>query len=253
MIDFSQIKLTDKEKTEMRGNILRSVRNAEVPRPILQRANIFGLLILNFKPMMVGLLIALMVSVGTSFAAEGSLPGDLLYSVKTDVNERISEVLAFSTEAKAEVEADISERRLEEAAKLASENRFSDDARAAIETNFERHANKVEERVKELEGKGNGKAAADISAKFQVSLDAHTRILEKLDGRVIGEFLPKIKAKRKAAASLKAEIESKNEQSGAAGMASTTLKTDTKSENENNDGAGVDNGTDLRVKLRLGL
>ena len=218
MEDFKKIKeftdgvrLSGQEKAQLRANILRTVRTQTEPRHILQWSSIFSNFNQQLKPMTFAVYAALFLSLSiggaASFAAESALPGDVLYSVKTSVNEKLKEVLAFSTESKGEVEASISEERLEEAAELAAQNRFDGEARANLEANFERHAEKVQIRIEELQNKGKGKAAADLSARFENSIEAHSRTLEKLDGEQMGKFLPKIGASMKATAKLPARIE----------------------------------------------
>src|SRR3990167_7091842 len=51
---------------------------------------------------------------GISYAAEGTLPGDLLYPVKITVNESVRGALAFSAASKAEWHATAAERRMVE-------------------------------------------------------------------------------------------------------------------------------------------
>ncbi len=260
------VRMSAEEKSEMRGNILRAVRDKAPARPILEGGySIFSRFNINLKPAAAGVYAAILLSIGlgsaASYAAQGALPGDALYAVKIGVNERIQEVLAFSIESKAEVEADISEARLFEAAKLVEENRFTDENRTSIEDNFLRHAGKVQVRIEELKKKGRSRVAADLSARFETSLEAHAQILEKLDGEEMDKFLPKLKAKKKAAASLRMEIEA----------ATTTLEkrdeNDKKEDDEDDkedekgekmqiesEGKGsVDNGLLENIKSNLGL
>lgn len=48
---------------------------------------------------------------GTSYAAQGALPGDVLYAIKIHVNELVETKLATTQVAKAEVQAVLAERR----------------------------------------------------------------------------------------------------------------------------------------------
>lgn len=200
MDDFNKIKdwaecmsLSAGEKAQIRGNILHAVRNEKKPRLILH--------------MSYALYLALFLSLGlgsaASFGAQGALPGDPLYVVKTAVNEKVEEALSFTPEAKAQFEAKVSEVRLDEAQKLAEKNRFNGTARANIEANFNIHAENVQNRINELEKKGKSKLAADLSVKFEKSLEAHAKILEKLDGEEMVKFLPGINNKKNAAAALR--------------------------------------------------
>ncbi len=91
----------------------------------------------------------LLASAGVAFAAEGTLPGSLLYGVKVDVVEPIQTALVFTSRAQIVWQQTLALRRLDEAATLASEGRlssaterrlaarFSASARAAAQSNNE--------------------------------------------------------------------------------------------------------------------
>ena len=174
--------------------------------------------------MMVGLLIAIMATFGTGAAAEHALPGDLLYPVKIGVNEEVRSVLAFSEDAKAEWELLRSERRLEEAEQLAASNRFTSETRAKVEANFDRHAEKVNERIEKFENEGKTDAAANLSSNFEVSLKTHEQILSKLDGEEVSKFLPKLRARKNEAATLRADAEAKKNRKGVDNRGGTDIK-----------------------------
>lgn len=181
MIKFEEIikkakgvKLSKPEKAELRANLLVRVGIAE--RPVMQRS------IINFlKPMPIfALFLAVaLLGGGVSFAAEGSLPGDVLYPVKLKVNEEVKAAVSLSAEAKANWEAKRAERRLEEAEKLAASGKLDAETRAKIESNFEKHAARVQERIATLETRSDVRAAADVSSKLETSLRAHGKILRK--------------------------------------------------------------------------
>ena len=83
-------RLRDEEKSRMRHQLrafmaLHPVREVGYFRLLIQKSNITGKILI--KDMTIALIIALVLGGGTSFAAEGSLPGDLLYPVKIGVNE----------------------------------------------------------------------------------------------------------------------------------------------------------------------
>ncbi len=88
-----------------------------------------------------------LASTGIAFAAEGTLPGSLLYGVKVDVVEPIQTALVFTPHAQTVWQQTLALRRLDEAATLASKGRlrpateqrlaarFSASARAAAQNN----------------------------------------------------------------------------------------------------------------------
>ena len=183
MIKFEEIikqakgvKLSKREKSELRAILFAriGISYQPVPRPVLFRF---------FRPIPIPILasflaLALLGS-GVSFAAEGSLPGDVLYPVKLKINEEIKSTLALSAQSKADWEAKRLERRLEEAEKLSVAGRLDEKAKAKIESNFEKHAEKTQARIAQLEAKADVKSASEISSKLETSLRSHGRILRK--------------------------------------------------------------------------
>lgn len=132
------------------------------------------------RPMTLILIIALVVGGGASVAAENSIPGDVLFPVKVEVNERVMTFLAFSDEAKVKVEAKKAERRLEEAVKLSAEGRLNAEASAKIEDNFEKFADRVEARIEKLKAEGKAEAALEATSNFEAALQAHEEILGRI-------------------------------------------------------------------------
>lgn len=186
-----QFKLTPLEKKKMREDLLtfikeNPVREALDSRPQLQQRS-WILYPLRLKPMPVFAVIAAIVLVaggGTSLAAETSLPGDTLYTVKVNVNEKARAMLALSDEAEAKLAAKLAERRLQEAARLTAEGRLTAEAQAELESRFKTQVDKFESRVNKVaEAEGKAKAAAEISSNFEASLKAHNQILTGLQAR----------------------------------------------------------------------
>jgi hypothetical protein len=86
------------------------------------------------RPVFAGSLIAL-IAVGTggaTYAAEGTLPGDLLYPVKVGITEPV--VTAFTPNGRAQVtwQLTIAKRRLKEAATLSGEGRLATSTEATL-------------------------------------------------------------------------------------------------------------------------
>lgn len=131
--------------------------------------------------MSVILIVALLLGLGggTSAIAEQALPGDTLYEFKTNVNEQVREWVSLSQEAKADWEAQVAVRRLEEAEKLTAKSQLDAETKAQLETNFKRFADRAEERLGKIREADSG-AAAEIAARFETALKAHERILSNI-------------------------------------------------------------------------
>ncbi|MDP3991606.1 MAG: DUF5667 domain-containing protein [Candidatus Colwellbacteria bacterium] len=179
-----QITLSPDEKKKIRENLTlfmerHPVKEEAPTRPQLQKGS-WILYQLRLKPMPVFAVIAvitLMVGGGTSLAAESALPGDALYPVKVSVNEEVRGAFAISDEAKARLAANLAERRLQEAATLAAGGKLTVEAQAEIESRFNAHVEKFEEKANKLAAKGKANAAAELSSNLEVSLRVHSQIL----------------------------------------------------------------------------
>src|SRR6185503_10342710 len=98
------LNLSAEEKSALHAALMQKIKEGETvddaSAPRLTPSPFF------FAPRFAGAFAALLLIVvagsGTAYAAKGALPGDLLYSVKTNVNEPIEGALAFSTESKIE-------------------------------------------------------------------------------------------------------------------------------------------------------
>lgn len=121
------------------------------------------------------LLLALMVGVGgTSFAAQGAVPGDLLYPVKVHVNEGVRSGFAFGADAKAQFEADLLAIRLQEAEDLASEGKLEGDLAIDVRSNIQAQF----DRSLAASAEASAGVAADVRTRLASSLTTFQRTME---------------------------------------------------------------------------
>ena len=181
-----RIGLDPASKADIKASLLRFievneiVRGHDVSRQISQSKVILSFLT---KPMSILLVLALLLGVGggTSFAAEQALPGDILYPVKVDFNEKVTAAFSVNAEARAQLEAKFAERRLEEASKLASEDRLNANAQTELSVRFEAHSKETKTKINNLETSGDANGAANVASEFEASLRAHQAILLRLN------------------------------------------------------------------------
>lgn len=117
---------------------------------------------------------------GVSYAAEGSLPGDVLYPVKVGVNEELRVAFAATAKDKANVEAERAERRLAEAEALAKKGTLNAETRIALEAKFKAHAEKAKARIEKSDAADDAGGVAEIAAHLEGSLNAHGKIVAAL-------------------------------------------------------------------------
>lgn len=120
---------------------------------------------------------ALFLVVVIPIAAERSVPGDVLYPVKTQFTEELRGTLAFSPYAKVEWETSLLERRIAEARLLASEGRLSPEVEAEVAEAVKVHSGNAKQEIEELRVSDSDEAAiAEIA--FASALAVQSEVLE---------------------------------------------------------------------------
>ena len=147
-------------------------------------------------PVFASLALLLVVGGGVAQAAEGALPGDLLYPIKTAVTEEVRFALAADSEAKVGVETWRAERRLLEAQELAARESLTDEAKDQLEKNFAKHADNAEAHLAVI-SEEDPVLAADLGVQFEASLIAHEAILSALDTQAQGSLKDSVKIRLK--------------------------------------------------------
>lgn len=130
-----------------------------------------------------GLLVGVFMVTGggaMAYAAQDSLPGDILYGVKINVNERVESALAISIEAEGEVVALHAERRLQEAAILVSQGRLTEQLNKNVEDLLEEKIEALDGVIAVLNEKQNYEAAFRLQTILEGKIDAHAEILDRL-------------------------------------------------------------------------
>lgn len=112
----------------------------------------------------------------TPFIAEKSVPGDVLYLVKTGLNESVQGTLATSPYEKIEFETKLMERRIAEARVLADEGKLTEEVKTQIADTVKEHADAVQTGIAELRtSDADGAAIAGIG--FNASLEVQSVVL----------------------------------------------------------------------------
>jgi hypothetical protein len=177
-----EIKLSQKEKDSLRYKISEFVSFNPIrgANPTIKKSFYFSVFTLrNLSRGIAMVLVAVLVVGGTgvSYASTDSLPGDKLYTVKVNVNEKIEEKLAFTTEAKVIVQTEKVERRLTEVQKLAETNKLSPEKKEIVKQNLEKNISSVAKTIETLKEEGKAEKALDAVAKVTPVLEAHKEVL----------------------------------------------------------------------------
>jgi len=130
------------------------------------------------RPMpVIAAVLVFLVGGGAVAAAEGALPGDVLYPIKISVNEEVRGVLALSSEAKASWNISRAERRLQEATFLSADGRLTEETRLALDSRIEEYTNEAQLFAEEAENDDlNGNRFIALTTRIEIALNARDRI-----------------------------------------------------------------------------
>jgi hypothetical protein len=140
------------------------------------------------RPLLSATLILILVFGGTTgitFAAQTSLPGEILYPVK-HVSELVRERLAVSPQAKVSIAALRAERRLAESRELKAQNQLTPEVERDLENQFNTHVAVITTILSEENNSPNFplSEAAQAVARISANLDAmheHTIVDASVD------------------------------------------------------------------------
>ncbi len=180
--EAQHIRLSEQEKAYMRAHIFERVGASRRAQEAMRRGRSSRWFVFSARYSMALASVFLMLVGGTTtYAAQGSLPGGMLYPVKIYVNETIKEKLAVSNEAKMSYHTAIAQERLKEAETLASEGRLDARATIAIEENFNDHVAKAEQIAVDLE-ESDPAAGVEVQVTLDSSIEAHSSVLSRIGG-----------------------------------------------------------------------
>lgn len=182
---LKKITLNTEEKNAMRDFMVsyikdNPVRNTGDSRLRYRASNVINKSLITKQRMTIAIIIALLLGGGTSFAAENSLPGDILYPVKIHVNENVEELVAVSDTSEAKLQAKLAGRRLEEAEKLAVEGKLSAETSTELKAGFEDHSQKSKEHIAKIKEAGDMDASEEASSDLEVALGMHENVLSNI-------------------------------------------------------------------------
>jgi hypothetical protein len=171
-----EISLSHEERERMRRTLhaymeMKPLRAPASPVPLT-----FGWFF-SMRPIAAVLVLGLFISsAGISYAAEGALPGDLLYGIKTHVNEPVAGALAISASAKTAWAMSVAGERIKEAATLAAQGRLSTTTQQDLQTSFQEHAQIATQNIGQ-QASSSPEASAEIAVRFGAQLSEYENVL----------------------------------------------------------------------------
>ncbi len=118
----------------------------------------------------------------TSFAAERALPGDILYPVKTEINENIAKSLSVTKEQKAKINVKLVDKRMEELTEMVVTKQDTPEKIDIVVAKLEEHKQEIQEYVSEVQESDikESEIAVAIYTELESVVDAHIDILEDI-------------------------------------------------------------------------
>lgn len=135
--ESEHIRLTADEKRVMRAHIF----GAPIASPVrVVRSPYVFLFSQRWVTALASLVLVVFAGSSTAFAAQGALPGQPLYALKTKVLEPVAVALASTPAAKAAVHVALAQKRVDEAEALAQKGQLTASTSAELAANFEENA-----------------------------------------------------------------------------------------------------------------
>jgi len=197
--ESKNITLFQKEKELIRSNLISlikrdfKVQEGSVKIPYYQKLqwlyagslsvakSVINNSVLRYSLSMI--LIFLFLGSSIVFGAKDSLPGDFLYHVKTQINEKVLEMVTFSGKGKAEYSIELAQARLEEMEKLAVGNKLNDQLSKDIKDLFNKHMSNAKIQMSKIDNKDSA-IFSQINTNLEASLNAHSSVLKKISNEV---------------------------------------------------------------------
>jgi hypothetical protein len=207
----NEYSLSDSERANMRRVLTEYARFKPLTAPTHSITIQYSWFSFVHRPLTMALVLVLIFGSGMSYAAETALPGDVLYTIKTMINEPVRVALATNPEAHAEIQIELAERRIEEAVALAAEGRLEAGTEQTLTAAFEEHASYAAAEVEAIDSE-DAPAATELSSRFETRLAAHAEVLAELtnaDDTPTREISNAIQAQGIAIASIRTRGENK--------------------------------------------
>lgn len=187
---IKRVSLTTDEKSKMLHNLSMY---ADLHVPVQSPFSIFSFikqpLARKFSYAIASILIAVLVGGTAAYASENSLPGEMLYNIKTKIVEPLRVAMAKTSEEKAKIETELADTRLKEAEDLDKVGKLTPEFKKNLDERFNNHFSKYSEFKKEIEGRiasSSKDKTEEIQKEFNDKMSSHNEILNKLDRDVKG-------------------------------------------------------------------
>lgn len=181
---LKKIKLSDYEKKDLFNRISNTIKkeneNVELNYPVPSPFFRFSFLLENRRVAVLAFsFFAVFLASTTVFASINTLPGDLLYAVKTNFVEKISDFVYITPESQAENNLKKIEKRIDEFEKLAEKGKLTEENTKKIEKNIEKNFVNFDQSVGRIKEDTEEKKDR-IEKTLEFRLQKHTEEIKKI-------------------------------------------------------------------------
>lgn len=178
---FKRVSLSNAERSAMFSRIDAFVSNTPVTKKATPAPSPYFWSIFSVHAKGIVFAVIVFVVLGsTSAAAQYSLPGEILYAIKVNINEEVRSLLSVGDTAKAKFESKRAKERLKEASVLARNGNLSESAKVEIETKLVKHVAEVQNSVEKLNEKGEFREALAVGTELEVTLRSSENELSEI-------------------------------------------------------------------------
>ena len=177
--EIKSIKLSIDEKSKLFNRLNHYSSNTAIVSPKMYWYN--NVFQKNYMQMAFALIFIFGGSALAINNSEKSLPGDLLYSVKVNVNEPLRGVSLLNTSSKVKWEAKKLDRRFEEIEILAVQGKLDKDKSEKVQNKIDEHTEEFGTLVIMEEEELGKEEAQDSKEALKAKIEAHDRILSRLE------------------------------------------------------------------------
>jgi|GEM_PF-3159970 len=145
--------------------------------------NVFGMRYLRIKVVsyaLAALALVVVMGGGVALAANSALPGNPLYPIKLNVNEKVLSWLATSSEEKAQLHITLAKKRLQEVEKATANGSFDEKAAIQAKVSFNKHVSAAEDSINAIGKEQGTELSANLNSGFESLLRAHVQIMGNL-------------------------------------------------------------------------
>jgi hypothetical protein len=169
-------RLYEEEREAMRESLMAYMKQKPIPEnkaASKKQNHILSQYITGRTLLVLVILIVILAGAGVSYAAERAIPGDMLYFVKKDFNEKAQHFLVFSDSSKIDLEVSLASQRLMEAEKLNAHRRLSNSAKNNLSTEFKHHISVASDTIKKMVKENKIEDALKANLNLAAAISAH--------------------------------------------------------------------------------